>query len=380
MHRTKIRASPSLCKERMNNKRLLKELYIAIEERIETVRHSSCCDTFKIFPFALYDEKNVCMRDVDNSLNIFDKTPYETIFCANTAVEWKGGYIAIWCISGAIDEDVLASKLLHEMYHAHQHAVGDERFADEFNAVFEYRCTPELLTLKLRENSLLAELTDNVCISKLNELAALRARRKALFPYEYSYESKVETIEGSAQYIELEALKLLNESKYSAAIRRIKHRIMQLQSLLPARIGCYDTGALLLITMRGAGFDMNTVMAKTHLTISDIFIGKSHASCADNSTFVPDAGICEYIDNDRRALVSLVEKALSSPAVVSGHGLKLLGFNVYNARSIAIGTGMYLYTQCFLMYSDKGVERILSGDHIVRIGEGRSNITEVFAI
>ena len=41
-------------------------------------------------------------------------------FCANTSIVYEGEQIAIWMVQEDLDESVLTSKIVHEMFHGYQ--------------------------------------------------------------------------------------------------------------------------------------------------------------------------------------------------------------------------------------------------------------------
>ena len=71
--------------------------------------------------------------------------------------------------------------------------------------MFEYHYSTENLSAKLQE----AELMRTILVGReknFSELLSIRKLRKNLFPRQYDYESRVEQIEGTANYVELLAL------------------------------------------------------------------------------------------------------------------------------------------------------------------------------
>lgn len=58
-------------------------------------------------------------------------------FLANTAICYQGRLIAIWCLSEEMDLDILASKIIHEMFHAYQMECGESRFPEEVEALLK---------------------------------------------------------------------------------------------------------------------------------------------------------------------------------------------------------------------------------------------------
>ena len=128
----------------------LQALYEQVKESIDRVDLQKIWPGFSPLKFALYDQEN-CFFDG----RYIEKTD---AFCANTSISFRGEQIAIWMVSGEPDVIVLASKLVHEMFHGFQTLRGWDSWPDEMDALFNYRYDPENLSLKLRENELLCAL------------------------------------------------------------------------------------------------------------------------------------------------------------------------------------------------------------------------------
>ena len=61
---------------------------------------------------------------------------------------------------------------------------------------------------------MLVELIDDFSQDKFDKFLRLRKYREKKFKEALNYETKIEVIEGMAEYIELKALKILNEDLY----------------------------------------------------------------------------------------------------------------------------------------------------------------------
>ena len=64
----------------------------------------------------MYQEKLACLGG--------QLVPRPPEFRGNTAISWQGGPLAIWNLEQETDLDLLASCLVHELFHAHQLASG----------------------------------------------------------------------------------------------------------------------------------------------------------------------------------------------------------------------------------------------------------------
>ena len=107
----------------------LMEIYSLVKEKIDSVVFEELWPCFKRYDFALYNASQVILN-----WQIFSKTEE---FLANTAICYQGRLIAIWCLSEEMDLDILASKIIHEMFHAYQMECGESRFPEEVEALLK---------------------------------------------------------------------------------------------------------------------------------------------------------------------------------------------------------------------------------------------------
>ncbi len=60
-----------------------------------------------------------------------------------------------------VDSVILASKMIHEMFHGFQRENGESRFPDELDALYNYSYDACNLELKLIENRIIASLSES---------------------------------------------------------------------------------------------------------------------------------------------------------------------------------------------------------------------------
>ena len=90
----------------------LEQKYMQVKEAISALDLGRIWPGFKPLKFALYDDRE-CFFDG----HYIDKTD---AFLANTSIEYEGEQIAIWMFQQDLDNAVLTSKLVHEMFHGYQ--------------------------------------------------------------------------------------------------------------------------------------------------------------------------------------------------------------------------------------------------------------------
>ena len=325
----------------------LRELYGAVKENVEKVRCEALWQGFKPLKFALYNDTE-CFFDG----SYVEKTEQ---FLANTAIEYNGEWIAIWYVSGEIDPEVLASKMIHEMFHGFQNMNRDSRFSNELSALYRYRYSEENLSVKLAENRLIAELTRAFDAGKLERLLRYRKYRCECFQYEFIYESRVEQIEGTANYVELQALKQISPEKYLRKLEKMTQAITEPANLLPIRVVSYDIGALLLNMLKENAIPVEQGFGDA--TFAESLI--ENVDCAENCGI--DESVCrcieEYFDRAREK----IDSAIAQGSVVTEQESLLLGVNVYNAVYLS----GYIISTYFVMYGDETEPTVAQGDFVI---------------
>ena len=121
-----------------------------INDRIQDIKLETLWNGFKSYPFAIYNNNEVCING--------ELIPKTDEFLANTAILYQNQWIAIFMVNGTEDLDVIASKIIHEMFHGFQMESKDERFPNELEALLKYEYSAENLSGKFLENKILSQL------------------------------------------------------------------------------------------------------------------------------------------------------------------------------------------------------------------------------
>ncbi len=143
-----------------------------------------------------------------------------------------------------MDLDQLASYLVHELFHAHQLASGETRFPQDIRLALSPAPLPSLAS-RLQEGRLLAQAASagpEAARAHLTDFCALRRQRQER--PECLQECLVETVEGTAEFVGLQALRTLSPEKYQRELDRYRALLQQPGPLLTdARRMAYYTGA-----------------------------------------------------------------------------------------------------------------------------------------
>lgn len=337
----------------------LEKLHSQISERLAELDFERLWPGFKPLKFALFNDEK-CFFDG----RFVEKTD---AFCANTSIVYEGEQIATWMVSGETELTVLVSKLVHEMFHGYQAINGWNCGINELEALFRYEYSAENLAIKLRENELLSALIDRRDDAALNELLALRRLRSERFPYEFSYELQTEKIEGSANYVEWQALKQLDASRADALMERLRQTLTEPENLFPIRISCYGSGALMINALVGAGrycFDAAERPALLNL-IGDIAPSDGCFPRRDGLLASAESATAAYNETTDAIIKSALEK---NEIVLEGpHELGFVNF--YDARF----RGGYLTSTYFLAYRKGDEYAMLSGgDFVIKMRDEKT--------
>ena len=325
----------------------LEQLYFEVKKQIDEVDFSKLWHGFEPLKFALYSD-NECF---------FDGTYIEKTeaFLANTSILYNGEWIAIWCVQEEMNPTVLASKIVHEMFHGFQMMHKESRFPDELDALYNYRYEEGNLDQKIKENQLLCQLMTRFEESIFEEFLQIRRYRFDTYRYACRYEACIEQIEGTANYVELCCLKQLSSELFQKQLSIMKDRIVDPNNLFPVRVICYDIGALLLY-----------VMAQNHIAFDDGFspvtFSEAVISGIEGKKHIPDFSTKNLLDDFKSRASETVRKATEKGEVVTETSCDLLGVNVYNA----VFCDNHIISRFFVMFGAADAPQIEYGDFVIK--------------
>lgn len=318
----------------------LEEIYKSVLENIAKLDLEELWPAFHAMNFALYNDDYVILNSV-----LIART---SEFLANTTIYYQGRYIAIYHVDESSDVDIITSLVVHEMFHAFQMENRESRFPNEVTAVLNYHYSEELISLKWEENKLLVKLNRCFHQKDFDKLLALKKYEMIHFPYEYDYSAKVEIIEGTAQYIELQVLSKLSKSKYEQRIKVIDERLEDISTTLPIRTICYDSGAYIIKICRENSIDIcYSFIAMGYL---EELVSRTEPLCVE----VSDKARM-LLDNTTKSLRIHMNK-IQTEYTEKLHNVELIAFNIWGAQNY----NGYVFTN-FLQYRDED-EKTVYGD------------------
>ena len=331
----------------------LSKIHKAISSRIKLLDFNKLWNGFKPFQFALYTDDAVFFKG-----KTFAKTNQ---FVGNTSIEYAGEQIAIWQVTEQDhDLDVLTAKIVHEMFHAYQKSQKESRFPNEMEAIVKYQYSATNLNLKIVENKLLAALLETFDQTTFDLFLAYRAYRKSLNPFNFEYETKVEVIEGTALYVELQALSQLNQEKGAKQLEKVVQKITNCQQLFPIRIISYNIGAIILKILKTNEISFAESIFQGQATYMEQLLTDEVKIKKPKYQDV----FSEILNEDEKLLAEIIEKTIKVKPLVEKSYL-LYACNIYNARYYQ----GYLLTKHFIAYLDDNTPVFLYGNYLAKMDE-----------
>ena len=322
----------------------LEKLYYDLKDKIDSLDFNKIWKDFKPLKFAIYDDDK-CFFDG----KYIEKT---NDFCANTAILYNGEMIAIWYFKEEQDINIFTSKIVHEMFHGYQRINNWNCFANEMEALYNYKYNVDSLSLKLEENKLLLELYEDFDIQKYNKLLEYRKYRSIKYPYEFMYEAMEEEIEGSANFVELASLKALDKNKAQNMINDMKRVLLNPKYFFPIRISCYYTGALMINALIKADeYIYHTEKRPIINTILSKIVCPEKVFYNDN---VKSLVMIEF-DNFMKETKEIISESIKNEVILEGP-YEIVTVNVYDARCY----NNYLTSTYFVMFKENNTNQIIN--------------------
>lgn len=341
----------------------LERYYYQVEAHLDTIDFSSLWKGFERLKFALYNQ-DTCFFNGE----YIEKDDH---FVANTAIDYKGETIAIWHVMQEMDSDVLASKIVHEMFHAFQKINKESRFPNEMEALMMYQYTPENLSMKHLEIKVMCQLLEDFDFTHFQHLLTLKKTRYNMFEYEVYYESTIEQIEGSAHFVEWKALSKISHDKAEKLLESMIQKVLDSTNYIPVRIISYSVGALFFYLLEKTDVEEFENFSNEPISISLI----KQRDCMEDFVVKPDDQFIKLIQNYNNETSQIIKKAQEKNEIVLEGDYPLLGLNVYNARVLE----KYLVSTYFVMFLENQTQKTLMGDFVIELNE-TNNIKKLLAI
>lgn len=233
---------------------------------------------FEPVAFAFYNKEQVYLYNHPNyktqELN-YSLLRWNNQFSGDTLILFEDYPTAIVDMDLHENVEDLYSIIVHELFHGYQFVKGDERFPDEL-LVLTYPLSLNNIELRNQERhylylSVMASTAEERKES-LERFIAIREQRENLFGEFVINEYLVETLEGPAWYVELNAYAkkstLPNDKvlqKYSAYL------IDEIESNLHIRRSCYSSGLFICLLMDEISSEWQADFMESNLTLYAFF-------------------------------------------------------------------------------------------------------------
>lgn len=309
-----------------------KEIILKLKDKVDENNFDYYWKGFESFPLALYNSNEVYLINykalpkgyyVDGKVAV---GKWDERFKGNTAVNLDGQYMAIWnmdTLDEMIDLDKLYSEVVHEMFHACQLKNGDKRFGDEV-MYLTYKFTGEFLDLRMKERECLLKALFETDEAKKKELISdfisIRECRRSLIGERINYEYGVESIEGTATYVEYKAFQKETKlpEKYIAA--GYGKRLIENNDLKDFRSSCYFSGMFIALIMDSFCGNWQASYDKSGMYLYDYF--KTQMEWTPKE-FTPQVNA--YISYILRNYDNLARKEITDFYINSGYDIILDG-------------------------------------------------------
>lgn len=346
----------------------MRTLYHSVDETLERVNFPALFPTFHAFPFALYNQNTVYLPE--------GEIPYDNRFLGNTAIEFEGGFLAIWNVEEPQKENVteLTASLVHEMFHAFQRERGEERYPYDLIGL-DYPRTAEVLTAKAAEYALLREAFYETDVLKkraaLRRFMAWRKHRRVWMGDIVLQEYLTETVEGMAEYVSLKALSELSEPLFSATVERhLKSLSLDAPCALDMRRLAYASGSLVLLALDGAGLSFTHEMGEEKRTVFELV----SEGVAPEAPPAPQSGVAEAALEKSRAYESSLEEKFAAFTRLTTQKTEGQFFICgYDPMNMVKQNGNVLCSHFVMLKNAAGETRFLKGPVFLHMKSGSHN-------
>ena len=314
-----------------------------INATLANLDYESLWHGFHRYPFALYNSDWVYLPD--------QTLPWDDRFRGNTSIEFDGGYLAIWNIAHEeLDLDpIKLYPLVHEMFHCFQREHQEKRFPNDLELLLAPE-DPHFYALRKHETEVLKRAfsdDESKRVDCYQEFAATRQRQLEAYPDFVRQICFAETLEGSAEYVGLKALKQLSPEAYEKQIQNHLQKLSQSELLFDIRRLTYFTGALTLIMADRLGMSWDHSIRKQSQSNFELLFKDIQASSEELE--IP-AGIAETMQKRQADLRTKIEKAekdaqlttLNAETIICGYdpmNMHRLGDKVYCSHFVFLKSG-----------------------------------------
>lgn len=289
----------------------MRELYSHVFQALSGITFNELWPGFSNFKFAFYNDKEVYLQD--------SVIPYDPNFIGNTSILYNGEFIAIWKVENPDQENhlVLASNIVHEMFHAFQYKNEETRFPDNL-AMLDYPNNLENYQLRSYENKILVqayrERDKHKKLELFSEFVAIRKKRITIIGDMIRCEYLTETVEGMAEYVGTKALRLLSSELFDQRVDKFLHILSNPSTtLFNIRRMSYFIGTILFLVLDDLGIVFDHKIGETTETVFEMVERQMETDNPVNIDMNPDPQIediyQQYLNDKTEAFDDFFKKS-----------------------------------------------------------------------
>ncbi len=301
----------------------MRDIYNKLEFELNKIDFNTLWEEFKRYDFAIYDNENVYLKD-----SIIEK---DNRFIGNTCIKYNDEYLAIWYLESIenIDIELLASNIVHEMFHCYQLEnsinVKNNCYPTELEGL-NYPKSNGIFQSRYTESKLIIEILDtddmNLAYKLFNNFINLRYKRMRNNT-EILYEYLMETIEGTAEYVGLKSLKLLNNQKYIEKYNEYYDIVLDFDLyFFNIRKYAYFMGTLILLAIEKLNIIINSEINNSTI-MEELFIEFKDCREIDIENNIEiEEKYNNYIENQKSAIKNAkieLKTEISGKYIISGY-------------------------------------------------------------
>jgi hypothetical protein len=212
---------------------------------------------FKKVAYALYDKSFVHLfnhpKFESGDGKVYQTFKWDEQFTGDTLILYSEYPTAIVNLELHNDYESLFSILVHELFHGYQYLREEKRFPNEMLG-FMYPLSKENIEIRSQEraslfNALMAKNAEEEQLY-ISTFVALREKRASLMIDYLEFENLIETVEGPAWYVELNAFSHKSDQTYEMVLQKYGQNLIdKVESSLNIRRSCYSSGLFMCLLL-----------------------------------------------------------------------------------------------------------------------------------
>ncbi|OME60280.1 MULTISPECIES: hypothetical protein [Paenibacillus] len=233
---------------------------------------------FEAVSFAFYNKDNVYLYNHPKFKTVGyhpHLLPWSNEFSGDTIILYEDHPTAIVNLELHEEFEDLYAICVHELFHGYQFLMGDERYADEL-LMITYPLSLENMELRIQERHHLYLSVMAATIEERNHamyrFIAIRQQREQLLGEYVLNEYLIETLEGPAWYVELNAYAEKSTLPNEEVLQKFSsYLIDELESSANIRRSCYGSGLFICLLLDELRTDWKEEFMKSELSLYAFF-------------------------------------------------------------------------------------------------------------